>query len=177
MFIVGIDEEWEAEYTFPREVVDDDNLVPLKNIVQKNVDEKYFFSDKAVSGMLRANRASDGKMNKGRVQNLDEPCNTVTAHLAKVTLNGTDPVLREGGRYRRFTPREVADIQSFPPRFRLVGSDNARYRALGNAVPPVLFWHVMEELTFLDMLLWEALSIREGHGLHPSFIDKAVEPP
>ena len=159
VFIVGIDKKIEAEYTFPMKILDDDNLVPLKKVVQKNVDKKYFFSERAVEGMLRANKVSSARMNKGRDQNLDEPCNTVTAHLAKVTLNGTDPVLKEGGHYRRFSPREVADIQSFPSNFKLTGSDNAQYRALGNAIPPVVFWHIMEELTFLDMLLWEALGV------------------
>lgn len=48
----------------------------------------------------------------------------------------------EGKRYRRFTPREVARIQSFPEKFELVGSETAQYRALGNAIPPVMFWYV-----------------------------------
>lgn len=81
-------------------------------------------------------------MNKGRAQDITKPCNTVGAHLAKVSLNSTDPVLLENGRYRRFTPREVARIQSFPEEFKLVGSEAAQYRALGNAIPPVMFWHV-----------------------------------
>ena len=157
VFIVGIDKKLEAEYIFPEGILNDDNLVPLKKVVQKNVTGKYFFSERAVEGMLRANKASNAKMNKGRDQNLDEPCNTVTAHLAKVTLNGTDPVLKTGDRYRRFTPREVADIQSFPSNFKLTGSDNAQYKALGNAIPPVVFWHIMEELTFLDMSLCKML--------------------
>ena len=89
--------------------------------------------------MMR-NRAT---MNKGRAQNIEEPCNTVGAHLAKVSLNSTDPVLMEGGRYRRFTPREVARIQSFPDTFKLIESESAQYRALGNAIPPVMFWYVM----------------------------------
>ena len=100
--------------------------------------------------MLRSNKESKVNMNKGRVQDLNQPSNTVTAHLAKVTLNGTDPVLKEDGKYRRFTPREVAAIQSFPKSFKLIGSDNSQYRALGNAVPPVMFWHLMEELVSID---------------------------
>lgn len=56
-------------------------------------------------------------MNKGRAQDVTKPCNTVGAHLAKVSLNSTDPVLFTEGRYRRFTPREVARIQSFPENF------------------------------------------------------------
>ncbi|WP_268743279.1 DNA cytosine methyltransferase [Crocosphaera watsonii WH 8501] len=45
-------------------------------------------------------------------------------------------------RYRMFTPREVARIQSFPESFILPGSKTVLYRALGNAVPPVLMWEV-----------------------------------
>jgi len=120
----------------------DGNLVPLRKVVERDVDEKYFFSQKAVDGMMR-NRAS---MNKGREQDLDQPCNTVGAHLAKVSLNSTDPVLSVGGRYRRFTPREVARIQSFPDTFKLCGSENSQYRALGNAIPPVMFWYITQNV-------------------------------
>src|SRR5690606_11783774 len=86
-------------------------------------------------------------MNKGRVQDLNQPCNTISSHLAKVSLNGTDPVLMVNERYRRFTPREAANIQSFPTSFKLESvSDNRQYRAIGNAVPPVLMWHVANAL-------------------------------
>ena len=86
-------------------------------------------------------------MNKGRAQDVSKPCNTVGAHLAKVSLNSTDPVLMIGERYRRFTPREVARIQSFPEDFKLVGSESAQYRALGNAIPPVMFWYVANSVS------------------------------
>ena len=86
-------------------------------------------------------------MNKGRAQDVNQPCNTVGAHLAKVSLNSTDPVLYENGRYRRFTPREVARIQSFPEDFELSGTDGAQYRALGNAIPPVMFWYVARSVS------------------------------
>ena len=85
-------------------------------------------------------------MNKGRAQNIDEPCNTVGAHLAKVSLNSTDPVLMVDNRYRRFTPREVARIQSFPESFKLTESEHAQYKALGNAIPPVMFWYIMKSV-------------------------------
>ena len=85
-------------------------------------------------------------MNKGRAQDIEKPCNTVGAHLAKVSLNSTDPVLMVNGRYRRFTPREVARIQSFPENYKLVGSESAQYRALGNAIPPIMFWYVTNKV-------------------------------
>ncbi len=155
IIIVGIRKDLKSKYDFPNPILAEDQFVALQNVLEKKVDEKYFFSEKAVKGMLRSNKTSKAQMNKGRAQKLNEPCNTVTAHLAKVTLNGTDPVLKEGERYRRFTPREVAGIQSFPRNFKLIGSDTAQYRALGNAIPPVLFWHVIEELVSLDMTVGE----------------------
>ena len=85
-------------------------------------------------------------MNKGREQDINNPCNTIGAHLAKVSLNSTDPVLKINGRYRRFTPREAARIQSFPDDFILMESEAQQYKAIGNAVPPVLMWHVTNEV-------------------------------
>jgi len=139
VIIVGFRKDLKVDFTFPSMVIkDEENFVPLGSVIQQSVDEKYFFSQKAVAGMMK-NRES---MNKGRAQDTTKPCNTVGAHLAKVSLNSTDPVLMEDGRYRRFTPREVARIQSFPETFELVGSEAAQYRALGNAIPPVMFWYV-----------------------------------
>ncbi|MCZ2971019.1 DNA cytosine methyltransferase, partial [Acinetobacter baumannii] len=60
----------------------------------------------------------------------------------KVSLNSTDPVLKINDRYRRFTPREVARIQSFPDSYKLVRAEGTQYKALGNAIPPVLMWNV-----------------------------------
>lgn len=106
-------------------------------------DDKWFFSQKAVDGMMAVRE----KMNKGRVQSLDEPCNTISSHLAKVSLNSTDPVRFVNDRYRRFTPRECARIQSFPDSFILDSVSEARqYKAIGNAVPPVMMWYIAKQL-------------------------------
>ena len=108
-----------------------------------NSEEKWFFSDKAVAGMQKVRN----KMNKGRAQQLNEPCNTISSHLAKVSLNSTDPVYFVNGRYRRFTPGEAAKIQSFPDSFIFDSVSEAKqYKAIGNAVPPVMMWHVAKAL-------------------------------
>ena len=144
VFIVGFRRpDSAAAFEFP-EPVSTVNKIPLSLVLEANseISDRYWFSDRAVQGMLRVR----DKMNKGRAQRLDQPCNTVSAHLAKVSLNSVDPVLAVGERYRRFTPREVARIQSFPDSFTLVGSDTRQYRAIGNAVPPVLMWYVAREV-------------------------------
>lgn len=139
VIIVGFRKDLGINFKFPDEVIKNETeFTPLSAVIEDNVDEKYFFSQRAVDGMMKK-RAS---MNKGRAQDVTKPCNTVGAHLAKVSLNSTDPVLYVNERYRRFIPREVARIQSFPESFKLVGSESAQYRALGNAIPPVMFWYV-----------------------------------
>lgn len=139
VIIVGFRKDLGMHFEFPEPVIqDEEKYIPLIKCIDHNVPDKYYFSEKAVAGMMR-NRES---MNKGRAQDPSKPCNTVGAHLAKVSLNSTDPVLYEEGRYRRFTPREVARIQSFPENFVLCGSDGNQYRALGNAIPPVMFWYI-----------------------------------
>lgn len=143
VIIVGIRNDLNFSYQFPNEVIEnEDDYTPIRLILDDNIPEKYYFSEKAVLGMQNAKK----DMNKGRAQDITKPCNTVGSHLAKVSLNSTDPVLYENGRYRRFTPREVARIQSFPETFRLNGSEGAQYRALGNAIPPVMFWHITQAL-------------------------------
>ena len=48
---------------------------------------------------------------------------------------------------RRVSVREAARLQSFPDEFRLGGvSKNQGYRMIGNAVPPVLAWHLAKAI-------------------------------
>lgn len=125
------------------------HFIPAKSVLKdviddvENTNENLFFSDRAVAGMLAVRK----KMNKGRTQDLSQPCNTISAHLAKVSLNSTDPVLMVGDRYRRFSCREAARIQSFPDNFIFdVVSSIRQYKAIGNAVPPVMMWHIANSL-------------------------------
>ena len=143
VFIVGFRNKSSFEkFDFPVSVPG--NPTTLGQVLESEVEEKYYFSDKAVQGMR--NTKNSALMNKGRAQSVDSPSNTVGAHLAKVSLNSTDPVYFENGRYRMFTPREVARIQSFPDKFKLVGSRSSLYRGLGNAVAPVVMWHVSKAI-------------------------------
>lgn len=149
VFIIGFKNyEDFCEYKFPNPTTLDDAKIKLKEVIdiKANTDEKWFFSERAVQGMMKVR----AKMNKGRDQDPEKPCNTISSHLAKVSLNSTDPVLKINGRYRRFTPREASNIQSFPDDFNLDSvSDNRQYKAIGNAVPPVLMWHIANSLVSL----------------------------
>ncbi len=142
VFIVGFEDPQVMDLYRPPIPIDGE--VVLKDVIfpEEMIESKYYFSERAIAGL----RSAKPEMNKGRVQSLIAPCNTVSAHLCKMSLNSTDPVLCIGGRYRRFIPREVARIQSFPDTYELIGSEHAQYKALGNAIPPVLAWYVMKSI-------------------------------
>ncbi len=149
VIIVGFrNEEDVAKFRYPDKVKLADRKVLGDVLVEdENHNEKLFFSERAVAGMMAVRE----KMNKGRAMNINEPCNTISAHLAKVSLNSTDPVFMVEGRFRRFSPREAARIQSFPDTFKLdVVSHIRQYRAIGNAVPPVLMWNVMKQIKSVE---------------------------
>lgn len=153
IFIVGVRNDMDIDFSFPLDTHSDTNLfnakkwVPLKEVIPKlEIDEqKYYFSQRAVEGMKNAKK----NMKRGLFQDLNGQCLTVTSHLAKTSLNSRDPVLLvnpEKEIYRRFTPMEAAGIQSFPKNFVFPVSETQAYKQIGNAIPPVLMWNVANSL-------------------------------
>lgn len=154
VIMIGVRNDIQTAFQFP-EPTTAGMPVPLSVAVPQLAieDKKYYFSDKAVQGMKNAKN----NMKRGLAQNLVEPCLTITSHLAKVSLNSRDPVLLvdpDKELYRRFTPREAARIQSFPDSFVFAGSEADAYRQIGNAIAPVMFWHIAKNVS--DMLSTES---------------------
>ena len=154
LFIVGVRKDIKLDFQFPEDTHSDGSLfnkkswVPLSSVIAnlETDDPKYYFSQRAVDGMKNAKN----NMKRGLYQDLNKQCLTITSHLAKTSLNSRDPVLLvnpEKEIYRRFTPREAASIQSFPENFNYPVSETQAYRQIGNAIPPVLMWHVANALS------------------------------
>ena len=143
VIIVGIRKDIKTEFEYPKIICTEDDATPLSKVIDKLdiKEEKYYFSQRAVEGMKNAKN----NMKRGLWQSLDKPCLTLTSHLAKVSINSRDPILLVNPKkelYRRFTPREAARIQSFPDTFVLNKSEPKSYKQIGNAIPPVLMWHI-----------------------------------
>lgn len=147
VIIVGIRKDLEYTFEYPNAITKEGHYTPLSAVIDNLAisESKYYFSERAVLGVKNAKN----NMKRGLWQDLNAPCLTVTAHLAKTSMNSRDPILlvdAEKELYRRFTPREAARIQSFPDSFVLNDSEPKSYKQIGNAIPPVLMWHIAEAL-------------------------------
>lgn len=147
VIIVGIRKDLEYTFEYPNATTKEGNYTPLSAVIDNLAipESKYYFSERAVLGVKNAKN----NMKRGLWQDLNAPCLTVTAHLAKTSMNSRDPILLVDAAkelYRRFTPREAARIQSFPDNFLLNDSESKSYKQIGNAIPPVLMWHISKAL-------------------------------
>ena len=79
----------------------------------------------------------------------DKPAPTIRAeHHGNIeghynTVDGK-PLASDMSNIRRLSVRECARIQSFPDNFIFPSSASQAYRQIGNAVPPVLAWHIAQ---------------------------------
>lgn len=147
VFIIGIRKDVDCVFKFPRPLNEINAVIPLSSVIERLdiPEQKYYFSERAVQGMKNAKN----NMKRGLWQDLSAPCLTITSHLAKTSINSRDPILLVDSAkelYRRFTPREAARIQSFPENFILNSSEAKSYKQIGNAIPPVLMWHICKAL-------------------------------
>ncbi len=94
--------------------------------------------EKLKEGAMPNHYWSGAKKNKGQGNNLvsvDKPGPTMrTEHHGNIEYHWNGK--------RRLSAREAARIQSFPDDFVFYPSTSAAYKQIGNAVPPVLAWHI-----------------------------------
>jgi DNA-cytosine methyltransferase len=116
----------------PYKVPETKNNLLLKDILENNVDEKYYYTcgydflgwDKNICATLNINGHDIIK----RVQNPNSKCNTLTAcnggnHQKKVLINN---------RVRKLTPIEYERLQCLPDNYTSCVADTHRYTSIGN---------------------------------------------
>ncbi len=135
----------------------EDRGIYLKDILQEEVDEKYYLSDKGLSGMLAHRERNAGKGNGFGVQFISgesEKANTVLQRYYKdckdntLIASGRDKtgVLLTDKRIRRLTPIECERLQTVPDNYTAVVSDTQRYRMLGNGWTVEVIKHILNNL-------------------------------
>ncbi|QNK57426.1 DNA cytosine methyltransferase [Paenibacillus sp. PAMC21692] len=85
-----------------------------------------------------------------RKLDFNKPSPTIIAHLHKDGLAFIHP---DGNQARSISVREAARLQSFPDNFVFSGPQTAMYKQIGNAVPPMLAYHLASHVKqTLDVL-------------------------
>jgi len=130
VLIVGTKKDLLPPFKHPAPILSKENWVSLKKALGdlENVSE----------GKLPNHYWSLARKNNGQGNNLtkaDKPGPTMRAeHHGNIEYHWNGK--------RRLSAREAARIQSFPDDFVFVPSTSSAYKQIGNAVPPVMAWHV-----------------------------------
>ncbi len=73
---------------------------------------------------------------------LNKPARTLTCRNIAAATSDMHRIKLPDGRRRRLFPRETARLQSFPDWFQFQGDENNVFYQIGNAVPPMLAYHL-----------------------------------
>ncbi|MEZ4525886.1 MAG: DNA cytosine methyltransferase [Desulfobacterales bacterium] len=72
----------------------------------------------------------------------DKPARTLTCRNIAAPTGDMQRVKLKDGRRRRISVTEAARLQSFPDWFEFMGTETEQYYQIGNAVPPMLAYHL-----------------------------------
>jgi DNA (cytosine-5)-methyltransferase 1 len=98
-----------------------------------------------------ANYERASKCIRPRDLHLDMPARTLTCRNLAGATGDMHRVCLPDGRRRRLLLREAARLQSFPDWFEFCGGETSRFTQVGNAVPPLMAYHLARAvLTQLD---------------------------
>ncbi len=116
----------------------------MKDILEKNVDDKYTLSDQLwtyLQNYAEKHKAAGNGFGYGIA-----PLNGVSRTLsARYYKDGSEILIEQKGKNpRRLTPRECARLQGFPDTFKIPVSDTQAYKQFGNSVVVPLMQNIAE---------------------------------
>jgi DNA (cytosine-5)-methyltransferase 1 len=88
---------------------------------------------------------------------LDRPARTLTCRNLAGSTGDMHRIKMPSGEKRRLTIKEAARLQSFPDFFKFDGNETSVYNQIGNAVPPMLAYHLAQSIkAYLNKRLKES---------------------
>lgn len=118
----------------------------FKDILETDVDSKYYYSEKVLkrldlTDIVRAGKA--GYKCKGVEV---EKCPPIVARHYKGMQSQHYPVIKENDGYRKLTPTECEALQTVPKNYTDCVSDTQRYKMLGNGWTVDVIAHIFKSL-------------------------------
>lgn len=160
IFLIGIRDDQDNRFQFPRE----EHLTKrLKDVLEDEVDEKYFLSEKMVNYI-----SHDRNGNYNLVVNRDI-ANAMTCSMKNQQRSFQDnyiqiksatsnkyeearedgsgqPITSDGFKIRRLTPRECFRLMDFPDSFTWPVSDSQAYKQAGNSIVVNVLYKILKNL-------------------------------
>lgn len=116
----------------------------IPDFVETTPTESKFLTPAQDTYIANYERAS--KCVNPRDLHLDKPSRTLTCRNLSGATGDMHRVKLPDGRRRRVLIREAARLQSFPDSFEFVGAETSQFNQIGNAVPPLLAYHMALEI-------------------------------
>jgi DNA (cytosine-5)-methyltransferase 1 len=146
VFLIGIRDEKDNNFSFPAE----EHLTKrLKDVLESEVDEKYFLSEKMVDYLQCRNTNGFGK---GKLKYKDEEDIAFCITKSSSSIDISDNILKvksatsKGYRIRRLTPRECFRLMDFPDTFTWICSDSQAYKQAGNSIVVNVLYKILKKL-------------------------------
>jgi DNA (cytosine-5)-methyltransferase 1 len=135
------------EFKFPKPTHENNHIgVGTVLLKRKEVDEKYYHSQKMIDGFNKRKEANKkkGKGFGAQVLDLDKPSYTISSRYWK---DGADALVKYSEtKIRKLTELECARIQTFPDDYNFFGTKVQVYQQIGNAVPCLLAQHIAKSV-------------------------------
>tara|TARA_Y100000310_G_scaffold336096_1_gene419772 strand:- start:984 stop:1934 length:951 start_codon:yes stop_codon:yes gene_type:complete len=148
IFIVGfLDKDKANKFEFPKEINLDKSF---KNFLEKQPSGKYFYNGKPLHSRIKEQITSEDTVYQWRRKYVRENKKgvvpTLTANMGRGGHNV--PIIKQGDKIRKLTPKECFNIQGFPKDFKLPPelSDSELYHQAGNSVTVPVVKRIAEEI-------------------------------
>lgn len=123
----GIDDIWDKV-----------NTPTVYNHTTRDISKAKFYPNKKTQGNNKISAVRPAPTIRA------EHHGNIEAHYR--SLDGFEPEDMDG--WRRLSVRECARLQSFPDNFIFTTSASSAYKAIGNAVPPVMAWNIAKSVLY-----------------------------
>ncbi len=153
IFIVGfLDPKKAKKFKFPQEIKLTNNF---RNLLQKNVAEKYYYNDKPLYKRIKNDVISESTVYQWRRRyvraNKKGVVPTLTANMG--TGGHNVPIIKDKKGIRKLTPIECFRLQGFPKGYKLPRiADSKLYQQAGNSVVVPVVERVAEEIKKVFLL-------------------------
>jgi DNA-cytosine methyltransferase len=122
----------------PNVLEPEDKGILLKDILDKDIPEKYFLSEKAV------NKIEKSKFGREFATISSDKTRTLIAGYYKIPSDGI--YYNDGNRKRRYTPTECEKLQTVDVGYTDCVSDTQRYKMLGNGWTVDVISHILKNI-------------------------------